>query len=594
MLGGFKAALMGVIFGRLYYLQVVQSEKYTIMSDQNRISPMVLAPERGRLLDRNGVPISLNVPTYVIEMVMEEEPNTDVVLERVKSLTSLSEERIKDLKRKQHHQRSFLASTVLEDITWEELARVELNLPDLGGVSVSEQQKRHYPFGGIAANVLGYVAPPSKEEVEKTPLFAQPGFRVGKAGLEKQYDERLQGVAGIVHQEVNAAGRVVRELDRMLSIPGMDLETTIDIDLQSFAYQRLSSQLSGAAIVLDVDTGGILAMASVPGYDPSVFYRGIDRDAWRDLSSDDYRPLINKAVSGLYAPGSTFKPMTALAILRAGVDPVERVTCNGVYTLGNARFHCWKRQGHGSVDMIGALQHSCDVYFYEMSRRAGIDVIADVANQFGLGASTNVDLPAEQPGTIPTTAWKKANFEEGWQQGETLVSAIGQGFVLATPLQLALMTARLANGGLLVSPHFVAPDEPSMAEKLNIPAEHLRVVTEGMWRVTNDPKGTAFSSRITMPGMEMAGKTGTSQVRRISMRERNSGVIKNDDLPWPRRDHALFIAFAPVRKPKFACAVVVEHGGGGSAIAAPIAKDILIECQMKAFSPLRPSTFQTR
>lgn len=594
MLGGIKAALMGVIFGRLYYLQVIQSEKYTILSDQNRINSMVLAPERGRLLDRHGTPISLNVPTYVIEMVMEGEAEAATVLQRVQSLTSLSDDRIRDLQKKQHHQRSYLASTILEDITWEELARVELNLPDLGGVAVAEQQKRHYPFGGMAANILGYVAPPSKDEVEKTPLFAQPGFRVGKSGLEKQYDDRLQGTAGIVHQEVNASGRVVRELDRLPAISGADLRTNVDIAIQSFAYQRLSSQLSGAAVVLDVESGDVIAMASMPGYDPSLFYRGIDRESWRDLSSNEYRPLINKATSGLYAPGSTFKPMTALAILRAGIKPTERVTCTGAYTLGNARFHCWKRGGHGSVDMIGALQHSCDVYFYDMSRRVGIDAIAEVANSFGLGSETEIDIPGEQAGTIPTTQWKKSAFGESWQPGETLVSAIGQGFVLATPVQLALMTARLANGGTLVAPRFVRSDTPMPSERLDIPGEHLQVVKEGMWRVTNDPKGTAYSSRIGTPGMEMAGKTGTSQVRRITMRERSSGVVKNDDLPWAKRDHALFVAYAPVQKPKFSCAVIVEHGGGGSAVAAPIARDILIECQMRAFSSLRPPTFQRR
>jgi penicillin-binding protein 2 len=489
--------------------------------------------------------------------------------------------------------------TVKEDLDWREVNAVELNLPDLPGISIEIDQKRVYPFGGITSHILGYVAVPNEKEVDSDsdPLLRQPGFRIGKNGLERQYDLALRGLAGESQVEVNSVGRAIRELARQEGQPGGDLTTTLDAGLQQFAHQRLSSELAGAAVVMDVYTGDLLALASTPSYDPTAFYRGLTPDEWHELANDIYGPLTNKAIAGQYAPGSTFKMMTALAGLRAGVSPDDRVYCSGVTALGSARFHCWKREGHGSMDMLNGLKNSCDIYFYEIARRAGIDLMADTARMFALGSATDLDLPGEMTGLMPDRDWKKATIGDVWHPGETYVAGIGQGFITATPLQLCVMTARMANGGYAVKPRLTRriSNEPPNDEgspvfpSLEIPGDFLKIVRNGMDLVTNAERGTAYRSRIDIPGMEMAGKTGTSQVRRITIAERQRGVTKNEDLPWNRRDHALFVAFAPVHAPRYACSVVVEHGGGGSKVAAPIARDILIECQRRDPSRRNPN-----
>ncbi|MEZ5830296.1 MAG: penicillin-binding protein 2 [Dongiaceae bacterium] len=599
ILGGLQMIMVSTLASRLYYLQVIEGEKYKLLSDENRINHRILFPPRGLILDRFGVPLATNSPSYRAILVAEQTPNLQEALEAFSEIVPLSERDISRTMKERQHTQDFKPITVKEDLTWDDVNAVELNLPDLPGISIEIDQKRVYPFGGITSHILGYVAAPNERDVENDPdpLLKQPGFRIGKNGLERQYDEALRGSAGESQLEVNSFGRVIRELARQEGDPGGDLVTTLDVGLHQFAHQRLSSEVAGAAAVMDVYTGDLLTLVSTPSYDPSAFYRGLTVDEWQELSNDIYGPLTNKAVAGQYAPGSTFKMMTALAGLRAGVSPDDHVFCNGVTVLGSARFHCWKRQGHGSQDMINGIKNSCDVYFYEVARRAGIDKIAETARMFGLGSLEGLDLPGEKPGLIPDSAWKKATFGDIWHPGETLVAGIGQGFITATPLQLCVMAARIANGGYAVKPRLVrrisdasSNDEGSpVFPKLEVPDDFLRILRTGMDQVTNGDHGTAYRSRIDIPGMEMAGKTGTSQVRRISMAERARGVIKNQDLPWNQRDHALFIAFAPVHAPRYACAVVVEHGGGGSAVAAPIARDILIECQRRDPSRRNPN-----
>jgi penicillin-binding protein 2 len=452
-------------------------------------------------------------------------------------------------------------------------------------------------------HVLGYVSSVSEREQTGDPLLELPGFRIGKQGAEKQHDPQLRGSAGTSHLEVNALGRVIREVRREESKPGRDLVLTLDAGLQTLVHDRLKGERSAAAVVLDASNGDVLALVSSPGYDPNIFNAGLSRQTWNALVRDPLSPLTNKAIAGHYAPGSTFKMMVALAGLEAGINPETTAYCPGFMRLGKGRFHCWKRGGHGRVNMYQGIQQSCDVFFYDLSRKVGIDRIAAMAKRFGLGATVGIDLPGERGGMIPTRAWKRANFGESWQGGETLVSAIGQGFVLATPLQLAVMVARIANGGYAVRPRLTRPlappgeaAEPNAVEEvetaeafpsLGIPEAHLRFIHTAMDLVTNSRRGTARGARIKEEGWEMAGKTGTSQVRRITMAERAAGITKNKDLPWRRRDHALFVAFAPVHSPRYACAVVVEHGGGGSAVAAPIVRDILTETQHRdpAVSP---------
>jgi penicillin-binding protein 2 len=598
MLGGLQTLMVTALAGRLYYLQVIEGEKYRLLSDENRINHRILFPPRGLIVDRFGIAMATNSPSYRAILVAEQTPNLKATLEAFSAIVPLSERDIAKAMKERQHTQEFKPITVKDDLNWEEVNAVELNLPDLPGISIEIDQKRVYPFGGITSHILGYVAVPNEKDVERDPdpLLKQPGFRVGKNGLERQYDAALRGGAGESQLEVNSFGRVIRELARQEGQPGGDLVTTLDIGLHQFAHQRLSSEMAGAAAVMDVYTGDLLALVSTPSYDPTAFYRGLTTDEWQELSNDIYGPLTNKAVAGQYAPGSTFKMITALAGLRAGVSPNDHVYCSGVTVLGSARFHCWKREGHGSLDMANALKFSCDCYFYEIARRAGIDRIAETARLFGLGNLEGLDLPGEKPGLIPDTKWKRATFDDIWHPGETLVAGIGQGFITTTPLQLCVMTARIANGGYAVKPRLVrritdeANDEGTpVFPSLELSPDHLKVLRTGMDMVSNTERGTAFRSRIDVPGMELAGKTGTSQVRRITMAERARGVLKNDQLPWNRRDHALFVAFAPVHAPRYACSVVVEHGGGGSAVAAPIARDILIECQRRDPSRRNPN-----
>ena len=599
MLGALKGVMVATLAGRLYYLQVIEGEKYKLLSDENRINHRILFPPRGLIVDRFGVPLATNSPSYRAILVAEQTPNLQATLEAFSAIVPMSERDVtKALKERQHTQ-DFKPITVKDDLDWDQVNAVELNLPDLPGISIETDQKRVYPFGGITSHILGYVATPNEKDVENDadPLLKQPGFRIGKNGLERQYDAPLRGSAGESQLEVNSFGRVIRELARQEGQPGGDLVTTLDVGLQQFAHQRLSAEMAGAAVVMDVYTGDLLALASTPSYDPTAFYRGLTTDEWQELSNDIYGPLNNKAVGGQYAPGSTFKMMTALAALRAGVSPDDHVYCSGVTVLGSARFHCWKKEGHGSQDMLNGIKNSCDGYFYEVARRTGIDKIAETARMFGLGSAEGLDLPGEKPGLIPDSSWKKAVMGDIWHPGETLVAGIGQGFITATPLQLAVMTARIANGGYAVKPRLVRriTDESQNDEgnpvfpNIEVPENFLKILRNGMDLVTNGDHGTAYRSRIDIPGMEMAGKTGTSQVRRITMAERARGVIKNENLPWNQRDNALFIAFAPVHAPRYACCVVVEHGGGGSAVAAPIARDILIECQRRDPSRRNPN-----
>jgi len=592
LLGGAQALLLSGLAGRMYYLQVVEADRYKTLAEDNRINLRLLPPPRGRILDRFGLPLASNRQNFRVVLVREHAGDVEMVLKALSQIIELDEHDTKRVMREVGRKRSFVPVTVRENLTWDEVSRVEVNGPDLPGVTIEMGQIRDYPFADSMSQVLGYVASVAERDLTGDPLLELPGFRIGKNGIEQKYDLALRGNAGTSQIEVNAYGRVIRELDREEGKPGDELVLTIDGGLQTFVHQRLMSEQSASAVVMDIENGDVLAMASVPSYDPNAFNIGLTVKQWNDLINDPLHPLTNKAIAGLYAPGSTFKPVVAMAALKAGIGPEHRVFCPGYMTLGRSRFHCWKKYGHGWVDMRDAIQHSCDVFFYDVSRKVGIDNIAAMSNIFALGDKVGIDLYGEKGGVIPTRDWKLANTGEAWQGGETLVASIGQGFVLTTPLQLATMVARVA-GGKQVVPRLTrgvrADVEPAEGEGLAEPAfapldvalDHLKVVRDGMDLVSNNPRGTAFRARIEEEGMELAGKTGTAQVRRISMAERAAGVTKNEQLPWRRRDHALFICYAPVHKPRYACAVVVEHGGGGSAVAAPIARDILLETQRR-------------
>lgn len=588
VLGGIKLGLLSTLVGRLYYLQVVESQRYTMLAEENRISLRLVAPSRGPIVDRFGVPLAVNQQNYRVVVVAERTRNLHDTLDKISQVVPLTDADRRRVMREVQRKRRFVPVTVRENLNWDQVSTIELNTPDLPGVSIDVGEIRHYPFTESTAHILGYVGAVSEAELQKgDPVLSLPGFRTGKNGIEKYHEKALRGSAGTSQLEVNAVGRVIRELSRDEGQPGREVQLTLDIGLQQFMQNRLAQEKSAAGVVMDVNTGGIYALCSHPSYDPNQFTMGINAELWEELLSNPTTPLTNKAVAGQYAPGSTFKMVVAMAALESGLlSNRHTVYCPGHMDLGDHRFHCWKKGGHGTMDMVGALRHSCDVFFYDVSRRIGIDRIADMAHRFGMGEKLGLDLPHERPGLIPSIDWKKAALGSSWQQGETLVASIGQGYVLSTPLQLAVMTARIANGGFAVKPHLTkqirqGPTEQTVWPGIGVRKEHLDLVVRGMTEVVNAPNGTAFKARIAEAGMEMAGKTGTAQVRRITMAERSTGVRKNEDLPWRERDHALFVAFAPVHAPRYACSIIVEHGGGGSAVAAPIARDILIECQKR-------------
>jgi penicillin-binding protein 2 len=599
----------------MYYLQVIERDQYKLLADENRIDLQLLAPPRGRIVDRFGAVLAENQQNYQVQLIAEQAASVEETMARLARLIPIDEAEHRRVLREVKRKRDFVPVTVSENLSWEQFANVNVHMPDLPGVQPDIGESRHYPVGRAMAHVVGYVGAVSEDEQTGDPLLELPGFRVGKNGVERVYDEPLRGKAGNSRVEVNAFrgkagnsrvevnafGRVIRELQREDGRPGDDLVLTIDSELQQFADDRLGEE-SGAAAVLDIHSGQVLALASTPSFEPNAFAHGISVKDWRALINNPRNPLVNKAIAGQYPPGSTFKVAVALAALESGIlNAGHRVFCKGSVKLGRAKFHCWKKGGHGWRTMPDAIQQSCDVYFYDVAQRIGINRIAEMARRLGLGDTFGLELPGERPGLVPDRDWKLAVHGVPWQKGETLISGIGQGFLLTTPLQLAVMTARIANGGFAVKPRLVrrlegrdkggdgdeTPAEgetgknqaPPRPPSLGLASSSLGVVLEGMNLVSNHPRGTAYRSRITEPGFELAGKTGTSQVRRISKAERNSRVRKNEEKPWIERDHALFVAFAPVAAPRYAAAAVIEHGGSGSRAAAPVVRDILLKAQ---------------
>jgi penicillin-binding protein 2 len=594
ILAGAHATLLAALAGRMYELQVVEADRYAVLADENRISLRLLTPLRGRILDRFGVALADSRQNYQLVIVAEQAGDVAATLDALGGLIEVGETDRRRVLRDVRRKHSFVPIVVRANLSWDEMARVEVAVPELPGVSIDQGVTRHYPFGETAAHFVGYVAAVSEQELDGDPLLELPDFRIGKSGVEKSLDTELRGSAGTSQVEVNAFGRVVRELARVAGKPGQDVVTSLDMTIQEFATRRCSAEQSVSCVLLDVVTGDVLALISSPSFDPVPFSTGLTSAMWQDLSNDPRKPLSNKVIAGVYPPGSTFKPVVATAALTAGVlTPETSFTCPGYLELGDATFHCWRHGGHGTLRLRDAIKRSCDVFFYETARRVGIDRLAAMARRFGFGGVLGIDIPGERPGLIPSRDWKLATTGTAWSQGETLIAGIGQGSVLATPLQLATMVARLVTGRA-VSPRLVRanglmptggdpapPDFPS----LGINPRALALVLDGMNAVVNEQGGTAYAARITEPGFAMGGKSGTSQVRHISEFEREHGVRKARQIPWKERDHALFLAFAPVGAPRYVCATVVEHGGasggGGSAVAAPICRDLLLEAQRR-------------
>lgn len=583
-MGGCMAATMAVLAGRMRYLGVDQSDEFALLAEQNRVNIQLIPPARGLILDRNGKLIAGNEQNYRVVITREGAGDVNLVLNRLSHLIPLTESDMTRVLKDVDRNASFVPIPVADRLTWEEFSRVSVNAPALPGVTPDVGLSRVYPRDTDFAHVVGYVGPVSDKDLagieNPDPLLHIPKFQIGKIGVEKWEEDTLRGSAGNRKIEVNHVGRVMRELDRTEGQAGADLTLTIDADIQNFLQVRLGDE-SAACIVMDVQNGDIIGASSAPSFDPNLFVRGISSANYTSLMENDHRPLANKVVQGAYPPGSTFKIITALAALADGsIDIETTVRCPGYLEFGGRKFHCWKSGGHGKVDLARALAESCDVFFYDVAQRVGIDNIAMMGKTMGLGQRHDLPMSAIAEGNLPTKEWKQQRFKQDWRIGDTINASIGQGFVLATPLQLAVMTARVATGRLVVPRLIKAVDgvEVPVAEAppLGMETSQLDSVRSGMTQVVNGQHGTSYAARIVNDAFQMAGKSGTSQVRNISAAERETGVVANNDLPWKQRDHAIFVAFAPTDAPRYAVAVVVEHGGGGSSAAAPIARDVVL------------------
>ena len=592
LLGGAQAVLLTALAGRLYQLQVIETDRFATLAEENRINMRQLPPSRGLIFDRGGSPLAVNRNNFRAMAASDRGRGADVLVERLDQIFSLGDAEKTRLLRELRRSRNAQPVVVRENLGWEEVARLEFNAPDLPGVFIDLGQSRDYPEGDLMSHILGYTGRVADEDLagRDDPVLQLPTIRFGKKGVERSLEDDLRGRAGAVQVEVNAVGRVVRELDRTEGQPGANALLTIDLDIQRFAAKKMKEHQSGSVVVLDVITGDVIAMVSTPGFDPSTFARGITQGEWRDLLDNPERPLHNKAIAGVYPPGSTYKMVTALAALEAKViDPWTRLPCPGYLELGNIKFHCWLKGGHGSTNVTEAIAMSCDCFFYEAARRTGIDRMSEMAQRLGFGKVSDLGLPGESAANQPTRAWKQEKVGKAWQHGDTFNLGIGQGYMTATPLQLAIMTARLANGGYEVQPNLLlakatpreelappAPRTKPTAPSLRLNPQHLALIRQGMSDVVNTGHGTANALRVRQSEFTFGGKTGTAQVKRITEREREMGITQAS-LPWHLRHHALFVCYGPVDNPRYACAVIVEHGQAGGTTAGPIGRDVLVE-----------------
>ncbi|WP_099827384.1 penicillin-binding protein 2 [Oceaniglobus indicus] len=595
VLGSLQLGMMGVLGWRMRQMQVEQADEFRLLAEENRINMRLIAPARGLIFDRGGIPVAENTQNYRIVIVREDAGDVDAVIDRLRQLIYLDPDELERSLREMNRRSAFVPVTLTDQRSWEDIATVAVNAPALPGIIPDVGLTRHYPLGPDFSHIVGYVGPVSDYDLsrieDKDPLLQIPKFQIGKTGVENKYERELRGKAGNKRIEVNAAGRVMRELSRDNGVPGANLQLTVDTNLQNFVEARLSLEESAAAVIMSPQSGDLLAIGSAPTFDPNKFVRGISVPDYKALTENIYRPLANKSVQGAYPPGSTFKMMVTLAALDAGVmGPEDTEYCPGFSKVGDRRFHCWKRGGHGYVNLEKSLQQSCDVYYYELAQKVGIDKIAETARRFGFGERFDIPMSAVTSGIMPDKAWKRERYDAEWRIGDSLNASIGQGYVLASPLQLAVMTARLASG-TSVMPRLIKSvdgvETPIEGDTpLGFNENHLRMVRRGMYAVTNTRRGTGYSVRIDADNQRIAGKSGTSQVRNITVAERARGVTSNADLPWERRDHALFVAYAPYENPTHAAAVVVEHGGGGSSVAGPLARDILLYAMHGGIPPL--------
>ena len=582
VMGWLQGGVAAMLAGRMAWLSIAENERYRLLAESNRLQLTIIPPRRGWIIDRHGKPIAINRADFRVDLIPSRLRDADRVLTELTGLLQLSPDEVDRVREDLSKAADFQPVEVANNLDYEKFAAISLRTPDLEGVVPASGTARFYPAGAAVAHLVGYVGAASAADYEKThdPLLVTPGFKVGKDGLERSVEYWLRGKPGAQRSEVTAHGKLVRELDTVPESAGNTLQLTIDIGLQEYAARRLGAA-SGSVVMIDTLTGGLLALASMPAFDPNSFSDGISHAEWDMLSENDHLPLMNKILQGLYPPGSTVKPMVALALLRAGVMPDQTVTCTGRYRVGSSFFHCWRRHGHGTVDMHRAVQQSCDIYFYSMARQIGIDAIAPIARALGLGQRFLLPFSSQRYGTVPDSEWKRRKYRSDWTVADTVNATIGQGYMLANPLQLAVMTARIASGRALDPRLIVNRRNPPLGDMLAIDPVHLEIVRDAMHAVVG-PGGTAGSARLPLSDIAFAGKTGTAQVRRISMGERRRGVLGDAALPFKMRDHSLFVGYAPFGDPRYACAVVLEHSGH-IVTAAPIARD----CMTYMFDPER-------
>ena len=600
ILSSLKIAVFIGIICRLFYLQISENIKYRSLSDKNRLREWKISPQRGIIKDYFGKKIAENKQVFQLHMIPEDVPNLEELFFKLSRIINFNEGKKINLLKRLKVRKPWEPIIISDNLSWEEFSRLNLFLHEIPGIKPVLSVARKYYEDGSSSHIIGYVSDASVKDLESSKLLREintPGLKTGKSGLEKYLNEKLIGKPGLQRFEVNAYGKRIKELKFIQGIPGTDFKVTLDQEVQKVASKQLEGH-SGSVCVMDIYTGDIVSIVSKPSFDPNKFVHGISRNDWNELIKNERKPLINKPISGLYPPGSTIKPVVAISALENDViSPKFTVECRGSVEKYGRTYHCWKEKGHGFMNLRDAIKQSCDIYFYEVARRLGIDRLSVTAKEFGLGKKVLASLIEEKTGVVPNTKWKLKNIGKGWVLGETMISGIGQGYFLSTPLQLCLMMAQLANGGYKIKPRIIDDKyalqdtinswrekfttesnnkifSQSNLKSLNKNKENIKFVLDSLYGATNEPQGTSFSSRYKSSDYMFAGKTGTSQIRTITAEERKL-KFKNKDLPYKKRDHALFVGFAPYKKPRYAISVVVEHGGSGSSSAAPIAKKVI-------------------
>ena len=567
-----KLSLFSAVGWRLYNIQILDSSKYKTMSKKNQIDLEIIFPVRGKIFDRNKVLIAKNEKVYDVYLIPENTKSINNTLNALSQFIDIDFAKRRKIIELSTQVKKFEKIKIFENISWSVLEKIETNKYNLEGIFIAEDYLRVYPYRDQLSHLLGYISKPNQQELTLPFISKMPNLDIGKEGLEKSFNPLLVGKAGQREIEVNSNGRIIREISKVDSIRGEEVSLSIDLRIQQYAINLLKSHRAGSINVINIKNGEILCMASTPTYDPNKIIQKPNKEYWESILANSLSPLTNRSIQGLYSPGSTFKMIVAIAALKHGIINIDTThSCTGKIGFGNRLYHCWKTNGHGKMNVTDAIKQSCDVFFYEISKKLGIDKIAEVAKDFGLGQSYDISMPNQKTGIVPNKKWKKEKIGESWYAGETLISAIGQGFVLTNPFQLAVMTSIIASNGKIVEPTIIK-DNPVSFKTNEKYSNEIKIIKKAMFQVVNENKGTAFKSRLE--DIKFAGKTGTSQVRRISLSERESDDFREKEQEWKNRDHALFVGYMPYDNPKYSISVIIEHGGSGASTAAPIAKQV--------------------